>query len=183
MKLLKKFYYKAKCKIKDIYQWFKKTRICKKVRQWLLYGVAFSFVPYGLVQLTNFLVGYPVSIIDTFPDYLLITFAVAGNALGVVEDTDKKIKDNTRIRFQHISWFTLIVTIALYFALFNDSFATSRVSALIEKYSIGLVTVKMGIDILLLINILGVIAFEVISSNTELKEENINKPDSVKVEK
>lgn len=130
----------------------------KKIIRWLWYGVFLSLVPYLMVILFWLIAGYEISILETLPDYLLVTFAVAVNALSLETDSEKKISDDARSIFKTLSGITLFATAIFYFGMFNYDFSSAVIYALLKE-NIGNVSIlKKGVTVALGVNIfLGIV--------------------------
>lgn len=64
-------------------EWFIKIyNILWIARHWIFFGVILSFLPPGLVWLFKYITGCDITIPEIIPDSLLLSFAVAVNALG-----------------------------------------------------------------------------------------------------
>ena len=133
----------------------------KKIIRWLWYGVFLSFVPYLMVILFFLIVGYKIDILNTLPDYLLVTFAVAVNALSMETDDEKEINSDIRSVFKTLSVVTLFVTAIFYFGIFNYDFMSKVIFELLKKNIENVSILEKGVTIALVLNILFGILMEI----------------------
>lgn len=102
-----------------------------KILRWIYYGVVLSIVPFTLVLVRNWVIGNKVPTIDYFLDLLLITFAIAVNALSLVTDKSKQIWEEMRSVCKILASLSVIVCIALYFSFFEYCFLNDK---LLEQF-------------------------------------------------
>lgn len=102
-----------------------------KILRWLYYGVILSVVPFTLVLVRNWVIGNQVPKIDYFLDLLLITFAIAINALNIVTDKAKQIWEEMRIVCRILSSLSVIFCIAMYFSFFEYCYINDK---LLEQF-------------------------------------------------
>lgn len=63
----------------------------EKIIRWLLYGVFLCLVPLFLIAIFDWIAGYKFNLfrLKYFPDFLLMTFAIAANSLSYATDREK----------------------------------------------------------------------------------------------
>lgn len=102
-----------------------------KILRWIYYGVVLSVLPFTLVLIRNWVSGNSVPMIDYFLDLLLITFAIAVNALSIVTDKAKQIWEVMRTTCKILSSLSVIFCIAMYFSFFEYCFLNDK---LLEQF-------------------------------------------------
>ncbi len=102
-----------------------------KILRWLYYGVVLSVLPFTLVLIRNLASNKSVPMIDYFLDLLLITFAVAVNALNIVTDKAKQMSEVMRTACKILSNLSVIFCIAMYFSFFEYCYLNDK---LLEQF-------------------------------------------------
>lgn len=84
---------KQRYKIRKKFNAMFKERIRWKLYVWLFTGVFLSIIPLLYQTSFDFIIGYHIEISKILPDYLLVAFAITGNAYGMILDSENlKIK-------------------------------------------------------------------------------------------
>lgn len=67
----------------------------EKIFRWLLYGVFLCLIPLLLIAIFDWIAGYDFKLLRLkyVPDFLLMTFAIASNALSYATDKEKKVSN------------------------------------------------------------------------------------------
>lgn len=107
-----------------------KERIRWKLYVWLFTGVFLSIIPLLYQTSFDFIIGYHIEISEILPDYLLVAFAITGNAYGMILDSENL---KTKTLAAPITFFLLLF---LTFNIFLGSRANGV--AISNKILIGL---------------------------------------------
>lgn len=91
-----------------------------KILRWVLFGVVLSIIPFTLVVIRNWVIDHKVLELEYLLDLLLITFAIAVNALSLITDNEKQIRMEMRVLFGIVSGVSMLICIAMYFSFYED---------------------------------------------------------------
>lgn len=119
-----------------------------KILRWAYYGVVLSVLPFTLVLVRNWVSGENVPMIDYFLDLLLITFAVAVNALSIVTDKAKQIWEAMRTVCKILSDISAFFCIAMYFSFFEYCFLSDKLLDQFMKIDFSAENISLNQDAL-----------------------------------
>lgn len=159
--MIKKKLQKTKEKIIKVVHWFKRTELISKICRWLWYGVFLSLLPCLILYIFNRIVGYNMKVVETLPDYLLLTFAIAVNALANETDKEKCLNPKIRKVFKFFSRATLFSSIVFYIGLFNEGFIAPNITALLMKNESSVLILYKCVTVALIVNIILGILIEI----------------------
>lgn len=96
-------------------------RAFKKTSNWVYYGVLMSVLAVFLAAGIDLLLGYSWKQIrvERLPDIFLACFAISSNLKSLIEDDDDKISDSQHDVFDKICNLTMLITLAIYLAVFK----------------------------------------------------------------
>lgn len=103
----------------------------EKISRWLVYGVLLSVGPFTLLVVRNWIVDNRVLELEYLLDLLLITFAIAVNALSLITDKGKKIRKEIKGVCEFLSGLSMLFCIAIYFSFFENCFLKDK---LLEQF-------------------------------------------------
>lgn len=157
----------------NTFSWFKRTGLLKKIVRWIGYGVILSWLPYGLMLTFNWIVGYEVEVLTKLPDYLLIAFAIAVNALHNETDQSKKLHKTIRDIFKVFSVCSLFACIILYVGLFNDGFISPLITTRLKENYDKVLWLHRGTTVVLITNIVFGIIIEISDAITKANTKKV----------
>lgn len=129
---------------------FFKCSLWIKIRNWLLYGVLWSFIPIFFLVICKVIIGYNVSMSDLMPDYLLIVFAVSVNLLGNTVDCKESIEEDKRKNIAGFSRFSMAICACFYLAFFSE-FVSRDIIAIFGSQERPLMYLFAGITAILIV--------------------------------
>lgn len=90
-----------------------------KLYRWIVFGVLFSVLPFMLMVIRNWVINHEIFELEYLLDLLLITFAIAVNALSLIADNGKQIHTGMRIVCGGLSGLSMLICASLYFSFFE----------------------------------------------------------------
>lgn len=102
-----------------------------KLFRWILFGVIFSILPFTLVVICTWGTNHKILELEYLLDLLLITFAVAANALSLTKDDEKQIRPGMRMICETLSFISSIYCISIYLYFFSHYLVTNK---MLEQY-------------------------------------------------
>ena len=103
-----------------------------KLSRWILFGVIFSILPFTLVVLCNWGINHKIYELEYLLDLLLITFAIATNALSLITDDGKQIHPGMKMICGALSIISMLLCISMYFYFFEYYLVTNK---MLEQYT------------------------------------------------
>ena len=154
-----------------------------KCIRWLFFGCLFSAIPYLLSLWFYNFVGYEMDSFDYVPDYLLIVFAIAGNAISNVTDRSKRIPITVRWILAIASTISAGFCLINYFALFNYDFISLLIVELLKNDPVKLKSIHVLARRILWGNVIIGLAAELIpefQKRRKKKKAAVNEPPTTK---
>ena len=111
--------------------WNSICRFFSLSKNWLLYGVMWALIPFGLLYLCKWIIGYKVDFLELVPDVLLIVAAISVNLVGCIADSSAKTKGKAFIR--GVSWSVMGLCWVIYLCLFSDFTAPDILTRIVEQ--------------------------------------------------
>lgn len=107
------------------------TMILKSIR-WIVFGVLSSAFPFIVVVACYWLMNDEMLELEYLLDLLLITFAVAANAINLMIDDEKQIRKEIRVFLGVLSGISMLFCLGTYLVFFQNCFLNAK---LLEQFT------------------------------------------------
>ena len=105
--------------------------ILKSIR-WIVFGVLSSAFPFIVVVACYWLMNDEMLELEYLLDLLLITFAVAANAINLMIDDEKQIRKEIRVFLGVLSGISMLFCLGTYLVFFQNCFLNAK---LLEQFT------------------------------------------------